>query len=54
MVVFVGTSPFRRITLWVAMESIHLNIARIFFPWDSFFGHALGPHEQFDTYRNLA
>ena len=29
MVAFVGTPPFRRITLWVAMETMHLDIARI-------------------------
>ena len=29
MVVFVGTPPFRRIALWVAMETMHLDIARI-------------------------
>ena len=29
MVVFVGTPPFRRIALWVAMETMHLSIARI-------------------------
>ena len=31
MVVFVGTPPFRRIALWVAMETVHLDIARISF-----------------------
>ena len=31
MVVFVGTPPFRRIALWVAMETMHLDIARISF-----------------------
>ena len=31
MVVFIGTPPFRRIGLWVAMETMHLNIARIGF-----------------------
>ena len=31
MVVFVGTPPFRRIALWVAMETMHLDIARIIF-----------------------
>ena len=40
MVVFVGTPPFRRIGLWVAMETIHLNIARIsFLAKDIFRGH---------------
>ena len=29
MVVFVGTPPFKRIALWVAMETMHLDIARI-------------------------
>ena len=39
MVVFVGTPPFRRIALWVAMETMHLNIARIsFFLGTNFWG----------------
>ena len=39
MVVFVGTRPFRRIALWVAMETMHLDIARIsFFLRPSFLG----------------
>ena len=29
MVVCVGTPPFRRIALWVAMETMHLDIARM-------------------------
>ena len=31
MVVFVGTPPFMRITLWVAIETMHLDIAKIRF-----------------------
>ena len=31
MVVFVGTPPFWRIALWVAMETMHLDITRISF-----------------------
>ena len=39
MVVYVGTPPFRRIALWVAMETMHLDIARIsFFSEDKFLG----------------
>ena len=39
MVVFVGTSPFRRIAFWVAMETMHLDMARIFFfSGDKFLG----------------
>ena len=39
MVVFVGTPPFMRIALWVAMETMYFSIARIiFFPGDTFFG----------------
>ena len=29
MVVCLGTTPFRRIALWVAMETMHLDMARI-------------------------
>ena len=37
MVVFVGTPPFRRISLWVAMGTMQLDIARIsFFSGDKF------------------
>ena len=39
MVVFVGTPPFRRIALWVAMETMHLDIPRIsFFLGTNFWG----------------
>ena len=38
MVVFVGTPPFRRIALWVAMETMHLDIARIKKTWGQIFG----------------
>ena len=39
MVVFVGTPQFRRIALWVAMETMHLDIARIsFFLGTNFWG----------------
>ena len=31
MIGFVGTNPFLRITFWVAMETMHLHIARMFF-----------------------
>ena len=31
MVVYVGTPPFKRIALWVAMETMRLDIARISF-----------------------
>ena len=55
MVVFVGTPLFRRIALWVAMETMHLDIARIrFFPGDKFLGHDWGSNEQFNTHGNLS
>ena len=39
MVVVVGTPPFRRIALWVAMETMHLDKARIsFFLGTNFWG----------------
>ena len=39
MVVFVGTLPFMRIALWVAMETMYFSIARIsFFPRTYFWG----------------
>ena len=52
---FVGTPLFRRIVLWVAMETMHFYIARIsIFARTIFLGHAWGPNEQFDTYKNLS
>ena len=39
MVVFVGTPPFWRIALWVAMKTMHLDIAKIsFFLGTNFLG----------------
>ena len=37
MVGFVGTSPFRRIALGVAMETMHLDRARISFFLETIF-----------------
>ena len=55
MVVFVGTPPFRRIALWVAIETMHLDIARIsLFSGDKFFGHDWVSNEQFNTHGNLS
>ena len=40
MVVFAGAPPFRGIALWVAMETMHLDIVRTnFFSGDNFLGH---------------
>ena len=55
MVVCVGTPPFRRIALWVAMETMHLDIARI--KKNSrykFLGHDWGSNEQSNTHENLS
>ena len=38
MVVFVSTPPFRRIALLVAMETMHLNIARMIYIIETIFG----------------
>ena len=55
MVVFVGTPPFRRIASFVAMEAMHLDIARIsFFPGYKFLGHDWGSTEQFNIHGNLS
>ena len=43
MVVFVGTPPFKRIALWVAMETMH-----------KFLGHDWGSNEQFNIHENLS
>ena len=42
MVVCVGKPPFRRIALWVAMETMHLDIAIIKKSGDKFLGHDWG------------
>ena len=54
MVVFVGTPPFKRIALWVAMETMHLDIARISFSGDKFLAHDWGSNEQSNTHGNLS
>ena len=54
MVVFVGTPPFRRIALWVAMETMCLYIARIIFSEDKLLGHDWGSNEQSNTHGNLS
>ena len=54
MVVFEGISPFRRITLWVAIETMRFSIAGIRFSWEKFLWHARGPNEQFDTHGILS
>ena len=42
VVFFVRTPQFRRIALWVAMETMHLNIARISFVMKTIFGGKSG------------
>ena len=55
MAVFVGTPPFRRIALWVAMETMHLYIATIiYFTRDKVLGHDWGSNERLNTHRNLS
>ena len=54
MVVFVSTPPFRRIALSVAMETMHLDIARKSFSGDKFLGHDWGSNEQSNTNGNLS
>ena len=49
MVVFASTFPFRRISLWVAMETMHFKHSQIKFLW-----HARGPNEQFDSHGILS
>ena len=55
MIDFVGTPPFLRITLLVAMESMHLRLARIsVFLEDKICLHSGGPNEQFGTHERLS
>ena len=51
MVVFVGTPPFKRIALWVAMETMHLDMARIKKKkWGQILGHDWVSNEQSNTH----
>ena len=52
---FVGTPPFLRNALWVAMETMHFHIAQtnVFFE-DNFVSHLGGPNEQFGTHEKLS
>ena len=45
MVVFVGTPQFMRIALWVAIETMHLDIARISFFLGTIFCSVYLPHD---------
>ena len=54
MAVFVRIPPFRSIALWVAMETMHSDIARISFFKGKFSGHDWGSDEQFKTHGNLS
>ena len=55
MVSFVGTPPFRRNALGVAMETMHLDRARIsFFSGDKVLGHDWGSNEHFNIHGNLS
>ena len=57
MVVFCRYTPpsFRRIALWVPMETMHIDIARIsFFSGENFLGHDWGSNEQFNAHGNLS
>ena len=54
MALLVGTPPFRRIALWVTMETIHLDIARMnkFLSENKFLGHDWDYNEHFNTHGN--
>ena len=55
MIDFVGTSPFLRIALCVAIETMHLHIARLsFFLEDKKIMHSLCINEQFATHKELS
>ena len=55
MVVYVVTPPFRRIALWVAMETMYLDIARIKKnSGDKFLGHDRVSNEQSNIHGNLS
>ena len=52
MVVFVGTPPIKENSIMGCRGNHafkHRQI-KVFFPVDTFFGHAWGPSEQFDTH----
>ena len=51
---FVGTTPFLKIALWVAMETMHFHIAGMRIFLETFFSHSGGPTEQFGTNEKLS
>ena len=51
---FVGTTPFLKIALWVAMETMHFHIAGISIFLETFSRIQGGPTEQFGTNEKLS
>ena len=47
MIDFVGKPQVLRITLWVAMETMHFHIAKTYLFHDNLFSHLDGPTKQF-------
>ena len=55
MIAFVGTSPFLRISLRVAMATMHFYIAQTgLFLGNILFSHLGGPREHFGTHEKLS
>ena len=52
MIDFVGTSPFLRIALWVAMETMHFHIAPKNLYWGTIFRIAVVPMNNMALIRN--
>ena len=53
--VHVGTPPFLRIAIWVAMETMHFRIAQIsFFFYVKMFRKLGDPNERYGTYVKLS
>ena len=54
MIDFVGTSPFLRKALWVAMATMHFHIAQTRLFIGNLFSHLGGPREQFGSNLKLS
>ena len=54
MIDFVGTPPFLRMAIWVAIETMHFHIAGTGLVLRNIFPHLGGPNEQFGSNEKLS
>ena len=51
---FLGTAPFLRFALQVAMATMHFYKAQTCISFKNIFSHLVGPNEQFGTRKKLS